>query len=323
MRHIIRGGRSLAPALLLVTLALAGCSEERGSFMDAGGPIAADQFTHMVRATMLIMIVVLPVLILVPLIVWRYHYRNRNADYAPNWHHSTKLEILMWGVPFFIVALLAAQLWINTKREDPYIPIEGASSALNVQVVGLDWKWLFIYPDHGIATVNELAIPIDASVALDLTTDTVMQSFMIGALAGQIYAMPGMRTKLHILADEPGTYIGENMQFNGRGFAQQKFRTVAMSDAEFEAWVAGVKSKGVPLDEVTYGQLGVASTGAEAHEALATPEMPDEAIYFSEVKPHLFHEILMRYMGGKTVPPEEQPGAPGYIPPVSEDGATK
>ncbi len=297
---------ALAAAALITMAGPALC--DSNTFMDPQGPIASVQKVHLIRATALIMIAVIPVLVLVPLIVLRYRRRKGgNAAYRPDWDFSVGLEMLMWGVPIAIVALLSYYLWKATHRLDPYSAPFGDDPALRVQVVGLDWKWLFIYPDLGIATVGELGIPVKRQVAMTLTTDTVMQSFMIPALAGQIYAMPGMTTQLHLSADVPGRMQGENTQYNGRGFTKQKFATLAMEDGGFDAWVDQVKSVGIPLDEVTYGTLAMRSDRDEVQAALGTPDMPDAALYFT-VQDDLFRSIIARYHSGKPLLRADQPG---------------
>ncbi|MFX0545997.1 cytochrome ubiquinol oxidase subunit II [Roseovarius sp. S1116L3] len=305
-------------AALLLTL-LSGCAGDISSFMDPAGPIASAQRTHLIRVVAITMVAILPVLLLVPLLIWRYRYRN-TARYAPDWGFSRPLEFLMWGVPVAIVAVLAVQLWASTRALDPYKPIDLAQAQLKVQVIGLDWKWLFIYPDLGIASVGEMAFPAEQPVALELTTDTVMQSFMIGALAGQVYTMPGMETQLHILAHQPGTFQGQNMQYNGDGFAQQKFDAVAMIPADFADWVARVRADGVPLDTGSYATLAQRTTKAAAHAALGTDAMPGDTLYFHPVNAGLFETVIGRYHQGQKLGPAEQPGAPGYAPPASADG---
>lgn len=318
-------GHGIRPTslLLLAAVTLAGCSEQRTSFLDPAGPIAAAQRAHLIDVVAWTMIAILPVFILVPIIIWRYRYRNTKARYTPNWEFSGWLDLVMWGVPFVIVAVLSTKLWFSTKALDPYKPIASAEAPLYVQVVGLDWKWLFIYPDLGIATVNQLAFPVGASVSLDLTTDTVMQSFMISALAGQVYTMPGMRTKLHVLADTLGTFEGENTQFNGVGFTEQKFDAVAMTLEAFTEWVAKVRSDGVALDTQTYGLLGASSTGAQVYEAIGTSVMPAGVVYFNQVTPDLFKKIIGRYHGGGPVLPADQPGAAGYTQQPTLNGGIK
>lgn len=311
-RHITCVGLSL--------LLLSACSEQRSSFLIPGGPIAAAQRAHLIEVVAWTMIAILPVFFLVPVLMWRYRYKNRKARYTPDWEFSRTLDVVMWGVPFIIIAVLSVQLFKSTHALDPYKPIASDQPPLAVQVVGLDWKWLFIYPDLGIATVNELAIPTDTSVALDLTSDTVMQSFLVPALAGQIYVMAGMRTKLHVLANEAGSFEGENVQFTGIGFTEQKFETLAMSTEDFATWVAKVRSDGIALDSATYGRLAVASTGQQAHETFGTAQMPAGVTYFNQVEPDLFDNVMHRYMQGTPVPAAGQPGAVGYIPPSAPAG---
>ena len=295
-------------------LALTACDSSRDTFLTPGGPIAAAQRAELIQILGWTMIAILPVFLLVPILLWRYRYRNRASRYTPDWDRSWVLEVLMWGVPFVITAVLSVQLYRTTHELDPYKPIASDTPPLRVGVVGLDWKWLFIYPDLGIATVNDLVFPEQTPVALDLTTDTVMQSFRVSALAGQIYAMPGMRTKLHLLADTPGTFSGENTQFNGTGFADQKFGAVAMTLTDFDTWVAQVRSNGLPLTSERYATLAEASTGVEAQTDLGAEGLPAGVIHFSSVEGDLFETILHRYMHGTAVPPSAQPGAEGYDP---------
>ena len=297
----------------VVFLASAQFATASDSFMDPQGPIAAVQKTHLLRATALILIAVIPVLVLVPLMALRYRRRKASsAAYRPDWDFSGGLEVMMWGVPVVIVAILSVYLWKATHRLDPYTAPFGEEPALRVQVVGLDWKWLFIYPDLGIASVGELGIPVKQQVAMTLTTDTVMQSFMIPALAGQIYAMPGMTTQLHLVADAPETMQGENTQYNGRGFTKQKFATRAMQPEDFSAWVEDVKANGILLDPATYQTLAMRTDRDEVQAALGTSAMPANALYFTLDEGDLFHTILGRYHSGEPLPRDQQPGTTQY-----------
>lgn len=283
------------------------------NFMDPQGPVASVQKTHLLRATALILIAVVPVLVLVPMLALRYRRRKgARSAYRPNWDFSAGLEFVMWGVPVVIVALLSFYLWKSTHRLDPYATTFGEKPALRVQVVGLDWKWLFIYPDLGIATVGQFGIPVNRQVAMTLTTDTVMQSFMIPALAGQIYAMPGMTTQLHLVADAEGEMQGENTQYNGRGFSKQKFATLAMQSDEFDTWVDHVQKSGVLLNPVTYRTLAMRTDRDEVQAALGTPQMPDNALYFRLDDGDLFQSILGRYHNGQPLPQDQQPGTAQY-----------
>lgn len=311
------------PAILL----LAGCSEVNDSFLHPKGPIAAAQKSHLISVTLYSMIAAGPVFILVPLLLWRFRYRNKKARYTPDWEFSGLLESVMWGIPIAIVLVLSTQLWHSTKALDPYKPIESALPPLQVQVVGLDWKWLFIYPQYGVASVGELAFPVDRPVALVLTSDTVMQSFMISALAGQIYTMPGMQTRLHIKADAPGIFEGENTQFNGRGFPDQKFNAIAMSTQDFDNWLAIVESQGIALSQPVYNVLGQRSSTQEVYTALGTGAMPQNVTYFSDVVPDLYASVLARYHTGEAISPSDQPGGAHYHvspagAPTSNEGVT-
>ena len=285
---------------------------ESATFIDPAGQIAEDQKSHLVLVTLITLIAIVPVFVLLPLILLRYRRFGKDSEYRPAWEFSLPLEIAMWGVPFALIGILSWFVWQSTHKLDPYRPIDGAGEPVNVQVVGLDWKWLFIYPDLGIASVGEMAIPAERPVAMTLTTDTVMQSFIISALAGQIYAMPGMTTELHLKADREGNFEGENTQYNGNGFTGQKFITRAMDETAFDAWVTDVQSNGVALDQAAYNTLAVRSSQEDAHKALATDAMPKDAIFFTLPDTHLFHKIVMRYHSGQPLALSQQPGTPEF-----------
>ena len=281
------------------------------SFLQPMGPIAQEQLTHLFRVVAITMIVILPVLVGVPLILWRYRLNSKKAKYAPEWEYSGKLELALWGVPVVIVLVLAGWLWYSTSKLDPYKPV--GENPLQVQAIGLDWKWVFIYPEEGVATVDELAIPVGRPVELTLTTDTVMQSMLIAPLTGQIYAMPGMTTKLNFSATRTGTAEGENTQFNGNGFGRQKFTVVALEPGQYDAWVKRARGEST-LDDATYTVLRRRSVLAEAREDLgetkdATP------LYFSVPDSALFERVVEKYhrpgtagtideLGGTGLPPQ-------------------
>ena len=159
----------------------------------------------------------------------------------PKWSYSAKIDFFMWAVPIAIVTVLAILAWTRTHSLDPYKPIPSADKPINIEAVSLDWKWLFIYPDQNIATVNQITFPVNVPVSFKLTSDTVMTSFFIPQLGSQIYAMAGMQTRLHLLADKPGTYAGHNQQFSGRGYADMHFKANAVSREEFQAWVQKIR----------------------------------------------------------------------------------
>lgn len=306
------GFRSLKLLGLAAPLLLAGCVTHGATFMAPAGPVAALQRYHFWQVTLITLIVVLPVLIGVPLLVWRYRYGNTKARYTPHWDFSHTLEWAMWLVPMLIIVVLGTLLWIDTHKLDPYKALASTKPPLKVQVVGLDWKWLFIYPQYHIATVGELAFPKDRPVQMDLTTDTVMQSFMISALAGQIYAMPGMVTKLNFAADHVGHFDGDNTQYNGVGFHGQHFTAVSMTKGDFDAWLKKVQNDGVALNTMAYAKLGQSTTPEQVRATFGTPAMPPHATFFNDVPSGFFKTIVGRYHTGKPVSPQDQPGSVAY-----------
>jgi cytochrome o ubiquinol oxidase subunit 2 len=291
---------------------LSGCSDKSQSFLTPSGPVSDLEYHHLWVITLVTLIVVAPVIVGVPLLAWRYRYGNTRARYAPHWDFSRALEWPMWLVPVAIVAVLSLYLWTYTHELDPYRSLATDKPPLRVQVVGLDWKWLFIYPDYGIATVGEMAFPQDRSVSISLTTDTVMQSFMIPALGGQIYAMPGMVTQLNLKADRTGDFEGMNTQYNGNGFHAQHFQAVAMTSQDFDSWVKGVLQKSVALNQANYRILAESSTSADVHNQFGDAAMPKGVTFFNGVAPELFTRIVRRYHTGKPISPAEQPGTAAY-----------
>ena len=284
------------------------------SFLQPMGPVSEEQSNHLLRVVAITMVVILPVLIGVPLILWRYRYSAPRGEYAPEWEFSKKLEWALWGVPVLVVVILAGWLWYSTEKLDPYDPV--GPEPLQVQAIGLDWKWLFIYPEKGIATVDELAIPVGRPVELTLTTDTVMQSLLIAPLTGQIYAMPGMTTKLNFAASRPGTAEGENTQFNGRGFGRQKFTVRALDAADFNRWQAAAAGAPV-LDEASYAILRRQSVLAEARGDLGLRGSSGR-ITLSLGRPDVFETIVAKYHDDAGDPAREQHWG-GIGQPVADD----
>jgi cytochrome o ubiquinol oxidase subunit 2 len=257
-----RKGRAFAALMCLLPL-LAGCGALDHGFLNAQGPVA-DHERHLFRVVFGILFFVwVPVIILVPAFAWHYRLSNTKDAYRPKWAFSWPLEGFIWLPPFGIVILLAFLLWPATQRDDPYTRLAERGPPLRIQAIALDWKWVFIYPDRHIATVNQLAVPVGRPVQLQLTSGTVMQSLLLPQLAGQIYAMAGMRTKLNFAADRPGRYMGENVQFNGDKFAHQKFSIVAMPPEAYRRWLdqAGAAR---PLDAAAWAALSRRDTAAPA-----------------------------------------------------------
>ena len=254
--------RPLRTIFLLPLLAmLGGCN---AVVLDPSGDIAAQQRDLLVESTGLMLLIIVPVMALTALFAWRYRQSNKAARYEPDWDHSTQLELVIWGAPLLIIICLGALTWMGTHLLDPYRsigriasrqPVEHETRPLEVEVVALDWKWLFIYPQYGIATVNELAGPVDRPIDFRITSSSVMNSFYVPALAGQIYAMPGMETKLHAVMNKPGTYEGFSANYSGAGFSGMRFAFHSLADADFDNWVAKVKTGGGALTRSDYLEL--------------------------------------------------------------------
>jgi cytochrome o ubiquinol oxidase subunit 2 len=260
---------------------LSGCSTIL--LLNPKGPIGEGERYLILAAIGLMAIVVIPVFILAFWIPRKYKASNTVSTYMPKWSYSAKIDLVMWAVPIAIVTVLATLTWIMTHSLDPYKPIPSAHKPINIQAVSLDWKWLFIYPDQNIATVNELAFPVNVPLSFKLTSETVMTSFFIPQLGSQIYAMGGMQTQLNLLADKPGTYAGHNNQISGIGYANMHFKAHAVSREEFDAWVEKVRRSPEKLDLNRYEQLTKPNAGYYP------------VTYFSAVKPDLFLYILRKY----------------------------
>ncbi|MFT3966039.1 MAG: ubiquinol oxidase subunit II [Sphingobium sp.] len=251
--------RRLRPALWLSPLALlGGCNMV---VLDPAGDVARQQGNLVLMSTGLMLLIILPVMALTLLFAWHYRSANREAAYEPDWDHSTQLELMIWGAPLIIIICLGALTWVGTHLLDPYRPlartapgkaVAASAKPLEVQVVALDWKWLFIYPEQGIATVNEFAAPIDRPVRFRISASSVMNSFYIPALAGQIYAMPGMETTLHAVFNNPGTFEGFSANYSGAGFSHMRFKARSLSEAAFARWVGEAKAGHDSLDRKAY-----------------------------------------------------------------------
>lgn len=268
-----------------------GCAGAGHGVLDPAGMVAAIQYDHLVQITLIVLIVILPVFVGLPFVLWRYRLSRRDSRYAPEWRFAWLPEFVIWGVPVIIVGVLGVSLWTTLHRIDPYRPLStGKEPPLRVQVIGLDWKFLFIYPDQGIASVNRLVVPAGRQIAFDITADGPMMSFMVPRLGGQIYAMAGMRTRLHLIADAPGSYRGLNTQYNGSNFAYQRFDLQAVGKDEYRQWVR--QAKALPaLDKQRY-------------DVLARPSVVEQPLRFGSVEEDLFGAVIESYHGGPPPPGE-------------------
>ncbi|RVJ91496.1 ubiquinol oxidase subunit II [Sinorhizobium meliloti] len=283
MPKLLKFSRRLA--VLPLFLVMAGCDMV---VMSPSGDIAAQQRDLIVISTILMLLIIVPVVFLTLFFAWRYRRSNTSATYDPEWHHSTALEVVIWSAPLAIIIALGAITWISTHKLDPYRPLDRLDAEraipadarpLTVEVVALDWKWLFFYPDLGVAAVNELAAPVDVPIHFKITASSVMNSFYIPALAGQIYAMPGMETKLHAVINKPGEYEGFSANYSGDGFSHMRFKFHGLDRQGFDDWVARVKAQGTALNR-------------DAYLKLEKPSEREPVRYYAAVEDGLYRAIL-------------------------------
>jgi cytochrome o ubiquinol oxidase subunit 2 len=270
------------------------------------GDVARQQSDIMISTTIIIAIIIVPVLIAIALVAWRYRASNKRARHDPDWDHSPQLELLVWAGPLLIIIAVGAISWIGTHKTDPYSalhrlsrdkPLPAKGEPIQIDVVSMRWKWLFFYPQYGIATVNELASPVDRPIRFNLTSSDMMDSFFVPDLAGMIYTMPGMQTKLNAVINKPGTYKGMSANYSGRGFTDMRFAFYGMSKADFRNWVAKVRASGHALDAAAYGRL---------HQ----PQRDVPVAYYAHFAPDLYQRILERcVVPGQVCMSDEMAGA--------------
>ena len=257
-------------------------STQNIAVLNPKGMIAIKQRQLLLTATWLMLIVVVPVFIMTLAFAWKYREKNRTAKYAPDWEHNYLAEILWWGIPFIIIVILAVITWDSSHELSPYKPIENGKKQLKIQVVALEWKWLFIYPEQGIAVVNFVQFPEKTPISFEITADAPMNSFWIPQLGGQIYAMPAMATRLHLIANEIGQFRGSSANLSGAGFAGMTFMANSSSQEDFDAWVQSVKVSSSPL-------------GLEEYAQLMKQSQYDAVKYYALMQNDLFDQIVMKY----------------------------
>lgn len=274
----------VATTALITTLIL-----NRGSIalLNPEGKIAGHQYDLLMFAVGLSLIVIIPVFILAFYVLWKYNENNKKVQYTPLWDHNHRLELLWWGVPIVLVVILAVITFKSSHDLDPYKAIQSNKEPVTIQVIALEWKWLFIYPEQKIATVNHITIPENRPINFRITADAPMNSFWIPKLGGQVYAMSGMETKLHLMADKPGTYKGVAANLSGEGHAGMKFTVDSVSDGDFGTWINTVRQSPDFLDTKTY-------------EELAKKSKNNPKAYYSQVQPTLYNDILNKYMPAKS-----------------------
>ena len=238
--------------LFSAALSLGACSE---GVLAPAGPVAATENQILFETFAAMMLVVVPVILMTLAFAWWFRASNRRARYLPDWSYSGKVEFSIWIVPLLLIVFLATLAWSGSHDLDPYRPLKSDRRPVRIDVVSLDWKWLFVYPDYGVASVNEMAVPTGTPIELRLTSGTVMNSFFIPQLGSQIYTMAGMQTRLALQADRPGTYRGLSAQFSGDGFSDMHFTVRAGDGASFARWIAQAKASPARLDPNAYDRL--------------------------------------------------------------------
>lgn len=263
--------------LICLTMFIVGC--ESAVILNPKGSVGHSEKTLIITSAALMLIVVVPAIILTLLFAWQYHHSAHNHDNVVDEEDSLIIEIAIWAVPSLIVIALAILVWIYSHSLDPYRPLDSNNKPINIEVVSLDWKWLFIYPDQQIATVNEIVFPTHVPIHFYLTSDTVMNSFFIPQLGSQIMTMYGMQTQLFLIANTPGVYDGISANFSGSGFTGMTFKAIAGSENQFADWINQVKKSPHILNQNSYIEL-------------ARPSTNNPVEYFSSVQPDLFMKII-------------------------------
>jgi cytochrome o ubiquinol oxidase subunit II len=239
----------------LVTGPSAGFAQTAPSILAPAGPVGAGDRLILFDATAIMLAIVVPTMLVTLGFAWWFRASNTRATYRPDWTFSGQLEILIWSIPTLVIFFLGGVIWIGAHKLDPFTPLSSKVKPLEVEVIALDWKWLFIYPQQGVASINRLGVPAGTPLHLRITSATVFNDFFVPRLGSQIYAMNGMTSQLNLLAERPGTYFGLSAHFSGDGFSDMHFDAVAEAPAQFAQWVAQAHAKGPVLDRAAYGGL--------------------------------------------------------------------
>jgi cytochrome o ubiquinol oxidase subunit 2 len=279
--------RSVAP--IVVGLLLASCGE---GVLAPRGPIGGAELTILYNATAIMLAVVIPVILLMIIFAWWFRAGNARARYLPDWEYSGRIEMIVWSIPALVIVFLGGIAWIGSHDLDPPQEIASATNPIDVEVVSLDWKWLFIYPTEGVASVNRLVVPVGTPVRFRLTSASVMNSFFVPQLGSQIYTMPGMTTQLNLLADQAGVYGGFSAQFSGDGFSDMRFELAAVPAEQFAGWIESVKTQGKALDPAAY-------------DVLARPSKAVAPVTYAPVTQGLFETIRAGEAGADRQPHRE------------------
>lgn len=251
--------------------------------LDPKGIIALGERNLMITALCLMLVVIIPIFILLGFILWRYRASNKNAKYTPDWHTNLALETTWWTIPTIVIVLLSILTWKSTHYLDPFKPIDSQVTPITIEVVALDWKWLFIYPDENIATVNFVEFPEGVPINFKITSDAPMNAFWIPQLGGQVYAMSGMTSQLHLLASEVGDYNGVSSNFSGDGFSGMKFIARVVTEDDYYVWLNEVRNSSSSLTLLEYNDLAKQSKN-------------NKVKYYAQVEENLYNKVIMKFM---------------------------
>lgn len=274
----------LACLTTIVVLGLAGALFVLDTAVLTPSGVIAEKERHLILFTLLLGgLIVIPVFVMLFFVAWRYREENKKASYDPNLHGNNFLEALWWGVPLVLISILGIVTWQSSHDLDPYRALDSEVKPVKVQVVALQWRWLFIYPEENVASINELYVPVNTPINFEITSDAPMNSFWIPRLGGQVYAMTGMSTKLHLEANKEGQYEGSSANISGQGFADMRFMSNVVSTSKYEEWLKSARTK-EGLDETLYSQI-------------SDPSKDHEPRSFVLKKHDLYDTIIMKYMG--------------------------
>jgi cytochrome o ubiquinol oxidase subunit 2 len=290
--RVAKGGLLFWRVLATLLVGSFAASSRAEGVLDPQGPIAYAERMILLNSTTIMLVVVVPVIALTLAFAWWYRASNTRASYQPNWANSGRIELVVWSVPAMVVLLLAGVAWTGSHDLDPARRLHSDLKPVRIEVVSLDWKWLFIYPDSGVATLNQIVVPTGVPIEFLLTSATVMNAFWVPQLGTQIYTMPGMTTHLNLLADRAGDYPGLSSNFSGDGFSDMRFVVHAVPAAAFSSWLASTRAQGEMLDAGAYSQL--ARTGSDVSIKA-----------YGSVEPDLFERIERASTGAPADPMEK------------------
>ncbi|MBS0445416.1 MAG: ubiquinol oxidase subunit II [Proteobacteria bacterium] len=299
MDRIERWGRG-GIAVAAVTV-LGGCGT---ALLDPRGPVGQAERTILLDSLAIMLAIVVPTIIATLGVAWWYRAAHTKARYLPDWEFSGRIELVVWAIPLMTIILLGGVAWISSHQLDPARPLASRTPAVEIQVVSLDWKWLFIYPEAHVASVNRLVVPAGVPLHLTLTSASVMNTFFVPQLGSMIYTMNGMATQLHLQADEPGTFLGLSGHFSGDGFSDMRFDVRALSSSDYAAWLQSAHQAGRTLDGAAY-------------RALSRQGSPVAPATWGAVEPDLFHQIVMQVLPPGPGPETGREGASGQPAPTS------